>query len=214
MLQVRKSLEYDAANPVPAETHLRIAVVDENAARAAIIEQGLAEAGERDVHVISQRKALARAIEDLDPDVVLIDLGNPSRDMLEEYFAVSRAVARPVAIFVDQSDDQTIGEAIDAGVSAYIVDGMAAARIKPILNLAIRRFKAFSRLQAELKEARNALAEREVVEKAKRILMKSRGLSEPEAHAALRKHAMNSNKRLVDVAEAMVTADALMGDAL
>lgn len=189
---------------------MRIAVIDENAVRAAIIEQGLAEAGERDVFVISQRHGLARAIEALDPDVVLIDLGNPSRDMLEEYFAVSRAIARPVAMFVDQSDDQTTGDAIEAGVSAYIVDGMTSTRIKPILNLAIRRFKAFSRLQRELQEARDALAERKIIERAKRILMDKRRLTEPEAHAMLRKHAMNTNKRMVDVAEAIVTADDML----
>jgi len=191
---------------------LRIAVVDENAARAAIIEQGLAEAGETDVFVISQRHGLARAIETLAPDVVLIDLGNPSRDMLEEYFAVSRAVARPVAMFVDQSDDKSIEDAIEAGVSAYIVDGMKSARIKPILNLAVRRFNAFSRLQNELQEARDALSEKSIIDMAKRILMDKRGMSEPEAHAMLRKHAMNSNKRLADVADAMVTADKMLGD--
>lgn len=189
---------------------MRIAVIDENAARAAIIEQGLAEAGEQDVFVITQRHGLAKAIEAIDPDVVLIDLGNPSRDMLEEYFTVSRAVARPIAMFVDQSDDRSIGDAIDAGVSAYIIDGMTSSRIKPILNLAVRRFNAFSRLQGELQEARDALDERKLVDRAKKILMEQRGLTEPDAHAALRKHAMNSNKRLVDVAEAMVTADAML----
>ncbi|MFC4291087.1 ANTAR domain-containing response regulator [Sphingorhabdus arenilitoris] len=190
---------------------MRIAVIDENAARAAIIEQGLAEAGETEVFVISERHGLARAIEALDPDVVLIDLGNPSRDMLEEYFAVSRAVARPVAMFVDQSDDESIGNAIEAGVSAYIVDGMTSARIKPILNLAVRRFKAFSRLQNELQQARSALADRDIIEKAKRILMEKRGMSEPDAHSMLRKYAMNSNKRLADVADAIVMAETMLG---
>ncbi|MEH6662287.1 MAG: two-component system response regulator, partial [Parasphingorhabdus sp.] len=78
---------------------MRIAVIDENPVRAAIIEDGLAEVGERDVFVISERSGMARAIETIDPDVILIDLGNPSRDMLEEYFAVSRAVSRPIAMF-------------------------------------------------------------------------------------------------------------------
>ncbi|NJM51044.1 MAG: ANTAR domain-containing protein [Sphingomonadales bacterium] len=190
---------------------MRIAVIDENAARAAIIEQGLSEAGETEVFVISERHGLARAIEALDPDVVLIDLGNPSRDMLEEYFAVSRAVARPVAMFVDQSDDESIGNAIEAGVSAYIVDGMTSARIKPILNLAVRRFKAFSRLQNELQQARSELADRDIIEKAKKLLMKKRGLAEPDAHAMLRKYAMNSNKRLADVADAILMAENMLG---
>ena len=191
---------------------MRIAVIDENPVRAAIIEQGLAEVGERDVFVISERRGMARAIEQIDPDVVLIDLENPSRDMLEEYFAVSRAVARPIAMFVDQSDEDSIAAAVEAGVSAYIVDGLAQRRIKPILELAVRRFNAFSRLQAELHEARTALADRDVIDRAKRILMKKRGIGEPEAYALLRTHAMNANRRIAEVADAMVTADALLGD--
>lgn len=193
---------------------MRIAVIDENPVRAAIIEDGLAEVGERDVFVISERTGMARAIETIAPDVVLIDLGNPSRDILEEYFAVSRAVSRPIAMFVERSDDETIAAAIDAGVSAYIVDGLSQRRIKPILDLAVRRFQAFSRLQAELKEARDALSERNVIDKAKKILIKKRGLSEPDAHKLLRDHAMNSNRRMAEVAEAIVTAEQLLGGGL
>lgn len=190
---------------------MRIAVIDENPVRAAIIEDGLAEVGERDVFVISERAGLARAIEINDPDVILIDLGNPSRDMLEEYFAVSRAISRPIAMFVEQSDEGDIAAAIDAGVSAYIVDGLSQKRIKPVLDLAVRRFQAFSRLQEELKEARDALSERNIIDQAKRILIQKRGLSEPEAHKLLRNHAMNSNKRMSEVADSIVTAEQLLG---
>lgn len=190
---------------------MRIAVIDENPVRAAIIEDGLAEVGECDVFVISERAGMAKNIETIDPDVILIDLGNPSRDMLEEYFAVSRAIARPIAMFVEQSDDDSIAAAIDAGVSAYIVDGLSQRRIKPILDLAVRRFQAFSRLQTELKEARDALSERNIIDKAKQILIAKRQLSEPEAHKMLRDHAMNSNKRMAEIAEAIVTADSLLG---
>ena len=190
---------------------MRIAIIDENPVRAAIMEDGLSEVGERDVFVISERNGMARAIETIDPDVILIDLGNPSRDMLEEYFAVSRAISRPIAMFVEQSDDDAIAAAIDAGVSAYIVDGLSQRRLKPILDLAVRRFQAFSRLQTELKEARDALSEREIVDKAKKILIRKRGLSEPGAHKLLRDHAMNSNKRIAEVAESIVTAEQLLG---
>tara|TARA_R110000824_G_scaffold58709_12_gene158468 strand:- start:171 stop:935 length:765 start_codon:yes stop_codon:yes gene_type:complete len=196
--------------PAP-ESPLRIAIIDENPVRAAIMEDGLAEVGERDVFVISERNGMAKAIETIDPDVILIDLGNPSRDMLEEYFSVSRAVSRPIAMFVEQSDDDAIAAAIDAGVSAYIVDGLSQRRLKPILDLAVRRFQAFSRLQTELKEARDALSERKVVDKAKKILIRKRGLSEPDAHKLLRDHAMNSNKRMAEVAESIVTAEQLLG---
>lgn len=191
---------------------MRIAVIDENPVRAAIIEDGLAEGGERDVFIISKRAGMARAIETIDPDVILIDLGNPSRDMLEEYFAVSRAISRPIAIFVEQSDEDMIAQAIDAGVSAYVVDGLSQNRIKPILDLAVRRFQAFSKLQNELQEARDALSEREIIDKAKKILITKRNLDEPQAHKLLRDHAMDSNKRIAEIAEAIVTADKLMGD--
>ncbi len=189
---------------------MRIVLIDENTARAAIIEQGLLSLPNVAVHVLSERHGMARAIADLDPDVVLMDLGNPSRDMLEEYFSVSRAIARPVAMFVDQSDDESIAAAVDAGVSAYIVDGMTPGRLRPIVDLAIRRFHAFARLQEELKEAKDALSDRATIDAAKRLLMDSRALSEPEAYKLLRDHAMQSNRRIVDIADAIVTADRLL----
>ncbi|RZF61041.1 ANTAR domain-containing protein [Sphingomonas populi] len=191
---------------------MRIAIVDESPARAAVIEEGLREAGMRDVTVFVDRKGIAARLEAMSPDVVLINLANPHRDELEELFALSRAMARPVAMFVDQSDSAAMEAAIDAGVSAYVVDGMKKERIKPVLELAVRRFRAFSRLRAELDEARTALAERDVVDQAKRLLMKRRGIDEPAAYAALRKAAMDSGRRISDVADALVTADRLMGD--
>jgi len=191
---------------------VRIAIVDESPARAAVIEEGLREAGMRDVTVFVDRKGIAARLEAMSPDVVLINLANPHRDELEELFALSRAMARPVAMFVDQSDSSAMEAAIDAGVSAYVVDGLKKERIKPVLELAIRRFRAFSRLRAELDEARTALAERDVVDQAKRLLMKRRGIDEPAAYSALRKAAMDSGRRIADVADALVTADRLMGD--
>jgi len=124
---------------------------------------------------------------------------------------VSRALARPIAMFVDESDDEAIAASIDAGVSSYVVDGLAAHRIRPILDLAVRRFNAFSRLQADLAEAKGKLADRETVDRAKRILMDSRGLAEPQAYAELRKAAMDQGKRIAEIAEAVVTAHRLMG---
>ncbi|MEO9132021.1 MAG: ANTAR domain-containing protein [Sphingomonas sp.] len=191
---------------------MRIAIIDESAARAAVIEEGLRDAGLSDVTLFVDRTGIAARLEALSPDVVLINLANPHRDELEEFFALSRAMARPVAMFVDQSDSAGIEAAIDAGVSAYVVDGMKKERIRPILELAIRRFRAYSRLRAELDEARGALAERNTVDAAKRLLMAKRGIDEPAAYAALRKAAMDSGRRIGDVADAIVTADRLMGD--
>lgn len=190
---------------------MRIAVIDESAGRAAVIKEGLDEAGLTDTVVITERTGLLARLEALAPEVVLINLENPGRDVLEEYFAVSRALSRPIAMFVDQSDAEATGAAVDAGVSAYVVDGLATNRIKPVLELAIRRFQAFSKLQADLEEARSALATRAVVDRAKRILMAKRGMDEPAAYALLRGHAMQSNRRIVEVAQAIVTAEEVMG---
>jgi response regulator NasT len=190
---------------------MRIAIVDESATRATIIEEGLAQSPDCEIFVLTERSGLLARIEQIAPDIVLIDLGNPSRDVLEEYFAVSRALARPIAMFVDESDDDAIAASIDAGVSAYVVDGLAAHRIRPLLDLAVRRFNAFARLQADLAAAQGKLAEREAIDKAKRILMQSKRVSEPEAYAELRRKAMSSNRRIAEIAEAVVTAHELIG---
>ena len=191
---------------------MRVAIVDESAARASSIQEGLAEIEDCEIFVVTERRGLLRAMEDIGPDIVLMDLGNPSRDVLEEYFAVSRVLARPIAMFVDESDDESIAASVEAGVSAYVVDGLAARRIRPLLDLAVLRFNAFARLQADLAEAKGKLAEREIVDRAKRILMTSRGIPEPQAYTEIRKAAMNQGRRIVDIAEAIVTAHDLLGD--
>jgi response regulator NasT len=190
---------------------LRIVIVDDSGLRATVLEEGLREAGYDDLHVIPPQGAFVAKIERMAPDVVLMDLGSPSRDTLEEMLAVSRALARPIAMFVDQSDDAMIGAAIDAGVSAYVVDGLRKDRVKPILDLAIRRFNAFAKMQSELDEARTALADRKTIDRAKAILMQTRGLSEPDAYTLLRSTAMRQNKRIADVADALITAHSLLG---
>jgi len=190
---------------------LRIVIVDDSGLRATVLEEGLRDAGYDDLHVVPPQGAFVAKIERMAPDVVLMDLGSPSRDTLEEMLAVSRALARPIAMFVDQSDDAMIGAAIDAGVSAYVVDGLRKDRVKPILDLAIRRFNAFARMQSELDEARTALADRKTIDRAKAILMQTRGLSEPEAYTLLRSTAMSQSKRIAEVAEALITAHSLLG---
>lgn len=192
---------------------MRIAIIDESVSRASIIQEGLAEAGLVDTIVLSKRDGLLAALEALDPEVVLIDLANPSRDLLEDYFAVSRAIARPIAMFVDQSDEETTAAAIDAGVSAYVVNGLHKNRIKPVLEVAVQRFHAFSRLQKELHEAKTALADRAMIDRAKAIVMARRSIDEPSAYALLRGQAMRSNRRIAEIAEAIVTAESLLGDA-
>lgn len=179
--------------------------------RAAILEEGLREAGFARVVHISETAALLRQISDINPDIIIIDLESPSRDVLEQMFQVSRVVERPVAMFVDQDEDGMIEQAIDAGVSAYVVDGLKKERVSSIVRVAISRFDAFSRLRRELDDAKNELAARKTIERAKGILMKSRGLSEAEAYAQLRKTAMAENKKIIDIAQSVVTAAKLLG---
>jgi len=200
------------AGPVgsPAEETLKIVIVDESSIRAAILEEGLREAGFVQVVRVAEMTNLLARIYAIDPDVILIDLENPSRDVLEQMFQMSRIVKRPVAMFVDQSDSASIQASVDAGVSCYIVDGLKKERIKYILDTCISRFNAFSRLQSELEQAKGALEERKVIDRAKGILMKAKNLNEEEAYALLRRTAMNEHKKIVEIAQSILTAAELL----
>ena len=158
-----------------AKSAIRVAIVDDNSVRAAILVDGLRDAGVVDVTVIATTASLVRRLAELNPDVIIIDIANPSRDVLEQMFQVSRVVSRPVAMFVDHSDESMIRAAVEAGVSAYIVDGLRKERVKAIVDMAISRFAAFDRLQRELAAAKNELAARKLVDRAKGILMRAQG---------------------------------------
>ena len=188
----------------------RVLIVDQNLARATILEEGLREAGHRHVIRVEGTENLLERIYAIDPDVILIDLENPSRDVLEQMFQVSRAVRRPIAMFVDQSDAASIQASVDAGVSAYIVDGLKKERIKPILDLCISRFNAFSKLQDELDRTKAALEERKVIDRAKGILMKVKGLTEDEAYVLMRSTAMREKKKIGEIAQSILTASELL----
>ncbi|GGA65826.1 two-component system response regulator [Nitratireductor aestuarii] len=190
---------------------LRILIIDENRIRAAVIEEGLREAGHGEVATIHDMTGIARPIAEIEPDVIVIDLENPNRDMLESMFQLTRAVKRPIAMFVDRTDSASTEAAIEAGVSAYVVDGLRKERIKPILDMAISRFNAFSRMARELEEARSELENRKLIDRAKGLLMKSRGLSEQEAYALLRRTAMNQNRKIAEIAQSLITAADLLG---
>lgn len=194
-----------------ADKPLHILVIDADRIRASIIEEGLVEGGQTRVTILEDSSELMRRVVEIDPDVVFIDLKDPNRDQLEHMFQVSRAVRRPVAMFVDRSDRASIEAAIDAGVSAYVVDGLRKDRVKSVLDTAIGRFNAFDRLQKELAAARSELAERRMIDRAKGILMHTRGLSEDEAYALLRRTAMNQSKRIAAIAESLVVAASMLG---
>lgn len=193
-----------------AESSPRIAIVDENPIRAAILKEGLREAGFTSVEHVGEMNNLLARIYRIDPDVILIDLENPSRDVLEQMFQVSRAVRRPIAMFVDQSDAASIQASVDAGVSAYIVDGFRKERIKSIIDLCISRFNAFAKLQDELERTKTALEERKVIDRAKGILMRAKSLSEEEAYVLMRSTAMREKKKIVEIAQSIITASELL----
>jgi len=193
-----------------AESSPKILIVDESQIRAAILQEGLREAGYTEVVHISEMQSLLARIYAFDPDIIVIDLENPSRDSLEQMFQMSRAVRRPIAMFVDQSDAASIQASVDAGVSAYIVDGLKKERIKPILDLCVSRFNAFAKLQDELDRTKNALEERKVIDRAKGILMKLKGLTEEEAYVLMRSTAMREKKKIAEIAQSILTASELL----
>ncbi len=190
--------------------NLSIVVVEEDRERALVIVDALREAGDYEIHVLGSRTGLARQIKALSPDVVLIDIENPSRDMLEELAIASDPMERAVAMFVDRSDEGLSDTAIEAGVSTYVVDGLQPQRLKPILDAAIARFRMFQRMRTELAETKKALEERKLIDRAKGMVMKARGVDEDEAYAILRKAAMDQGKRLADIAASLVTAAGLL----
>jgi two-component system, response regulator / RNA-binding antiterminator len=192
------------------DSSLRVLIVDQNLLRASILEEGLREAGYRDLVVVRDMQNLMRRILDEEPDVILIDLENPNRDVLEQMFQVSRIVRKPVAMFVDKSDRGSIEAAIDAGVGAYVVDGLRKERVQAIVEMTISRFRAFEKLRTELQDTRQQLADRKLVDRAKGILMKQRRVSEEDAYELLRKAAMDSNLRMAQVAQSVITAADLL----
>lgn len=189
---------------------LSIIVVEPDRDRALQIVDSLSEAGFGRIQAIAEASSLRRQITAFNPDVVLIDMESPSRDMLEEMALASGPLERPVAMFVDRSNDQLTSAAIEAGVSAYVVDGLRPERVKPVIDAAVARFRMLQRMRTELAETKRALEERKVIDRAKGMIMKARGIGEDEAYALLRKAAMDQGKRLADVAGALVASAGLL----
>lgn len=189
---------------------LSIVVVEDDRDRALMIVDSLSELGHATIHVISEVSGLARRISERNPDLVLVDLASPTRDTIEELSLATAPLERPVAVFVDESDDSLTQAAIEAGVSAYVVDNLRPDRIRPVLSAAIARFNMFRRMRDELAETKRALEERKILDRAKGLLMKSRGLSEDEAYGLLRKTAMGQGKKISEVAQALVMAADLL----
>lgn len=190
--------------------HLRVLLVDEGSERATLLQTALRTAGYTVlVHVDTPENLLTRVLE-VEPDVIIIDRDSPDRDTLEYVCAVTRDAPRPIVLFTHDNERASIQAAVKAGVSAYVVGGVSAERIRPIVDVAMARFQEFQTLKRELDQAKSTLAERKLIERAKGIVSKHRGVDEAEAYALLRKSAMDRNQRLVQVAENVIAMAELL----
>jgi response regulator NasT len=186
-------------------------LVDQNPGRAAILEQALRDQGYDVVARISAGEHLQAEVERVRPDVVIVDAESPDRDILEHVASLNRASPKPVLMFAEDSDTDTIEAAVRAGVSAYVVDGFSGARLRPLMQVAIARFREFQALRRELEETRAKLADRKDVERAKGLLISRRGLSEDEAYRALRKLSMDRNLSIGEAARNLLAMADLLG---
>ncbi|WP_294223885.1 ANTAR domain-containing protein [uncultured Shimia sp.] len=189
---------------------LTILIVEADKTRADAIIDSLVATGDHHIRVLSETTGLASSVAELTPDLVLVDLAKPSRQDIDALTRATEPLTRPVALFVDHSDDGLTQLAIKAGVSAYVVDGMHPDRIKPILDAAITRFHMISDMRSELANTKQALQDRKIIDRAKGLLMQARNISENEAYALLRKTAMRDGKKIAGVAQALVTASDLL----
>jgi response regulator NasT len=194
-----------------AGTILRILIVDRDPARAAVLEQALTDAGHRVVGRTADEGSLLQIVSDTQPDVVIVDMDAPGRDTLEDLREVGRDNPKPIIMFSNNRDGDYIRQAVQAGVSAYVVDGLSKERILPIVEVAIARFREFQALRRELAEIRVQLADRKIVDKAKGILIQRKGLTEEQAYALLRKTAMNRGLRIADVARTLLSLEGVDG---
>jgi response regulator NasT len=192
------------------DASLRIVLVDDKSERSGDLEQALLECGHRVVARLTSRDDLRARVVELSPDVIIVDMQSPDRDVLEDMQRIHAAMPRPIVMFVDESDSESIRAAVRAGVSAYVVDGLKARSVQPIVEVAIARFREFESLRGELADARGRLEERKWVERAKGILMQRRGLSEDDAYKLLRKTAMDRKLRLGEMARQLVSLEELL----
>ncbi len=190
---------------------LRVILVDDEPERADLLKEALQGEGFAVVAVFGSGAGLPQRVDALAPDVIIVDIDSPDRDMLEDMRCVAKDQQRPVVMFTQDGKAEVIKAAVEAGVAAYVVDGLKPERVRPVVDVAIARFAQFQQLRGELDKARTTLAERKLVEKAKGILMHRRGCSEEEAYQLMRKMAMDGKQKLVDVANKVIDAAQLLG---
>jgi len=190
---------------------LRVMLVDDTPERSFYLRLMLERLGYEVVAEISNPRLLHDEVLRLAPDAIIVDTNSPSRDTLENICMVTENCPRPIVMFAHDAGRTSIREAVRAGVNAYVVDGLSPERIAPIVETAVARFEAFQAVKDELAETRSKLSERKLVERAKGILMKEKGLSEDAAYRMLRKLAMDKNLSLGALAEQVVTVAKLLG---
>jgi response regulator NasT len=185
-------------------------VVDDSQKDVRLLKESLDRAGYEVVEVSTTAAALLDRVAVVEPDVIIIDSDSPTRDTLEQLSFVNARQPRPIVLFTEDRGNETIQAALRAGVSAYVVDGMQPDRLRPILDVAVARFEQDRALRDELKSMQERLAERKIIERAKGLVMKQKGVSEEEAFRVMRKLAMDRNKRLLDVAQQIIDVADLM----
>jgi response regulator NasT len=191
---------------------MRVLVIDPDKARAALVAEGLADVKPLDVRIAPTFEMLEAELEAFAPDVIVIACDSPDRDTLENLRQRTAHNPRPVVMFVDRSAPGLADAAVEAGVAAYVVDGLSAKRVRPVLEVALTRFQLMQRLRGDLAKAQADLAARKFIDKAKGLLMKERGLDEEQAYQLLRKLAMDSGRPLGAVAADLVAyANVLKG---
>lgn len=183
---------------------LTVLVIDESRTRAGEICAGLALAGYQVAAILADADNMSAEVQRLQPDVILIDTESPSRDTLEHLAAMNKNMPRPVVMFTHENGQETIRDAVKAGVSAYVVDGMDPKRIKPIVDVARARFEDTLAMRRELEEVSKKLSDRKLIDKAKGVLMQARGLGEEEAYHAMRKLAMERGQTMAKVARDVI----------
>jgi len=189
---------------------LRVMLVDDSDDDVSLLKDGLVSAGYHVVVVSTLGLALAERVAEFLPDVIIIDTESPSRDVLEHVSVVNACAPRPIVVFTDDRENASIQAALKAGVSAYVVAGIDAQRLQPILEDAVARFQHEQALREELRDAQTKLVERKTIERAKGILMEQKGVSEEHAYRLLRKLAMDRNAKLLDVAQQVVDVAKLL----
>lgn len=188
----------------PEKTAIRVMLIDDNPDRAVMVEERLWSSGFEVSLVIPSATGLLFQIEQVRPDVVLIDLESPDRDVLESLSIINHHNPTPVVMFTQQDDPEFIDQAVSAGISTYLVGGINPDQVKPIIDVAMAQFKAFQSLRSELDSTRAQLEDRKLIEQAKGLLMAHRKLTEEEAHRLLTKLAMDTNQKLPAVAKTIL----------